>query len=103
MGLVLVLAVMAMLAWGLRRGTRVRMVSGAGLETLGALSLGASERVVLIRAGDKHLLLGVAPGSVQTLHVLDAIPLSRVEAETNTQPQGFARYLTAALARNRAR
>jgi flagellar protein FliO/FliZ len=33
--------------------------------------VGSRERVILLRAGDKHLLIGVAPGRVQTLHVFD--------------------------------
>jgi len=33
--------------------------------------MGTRERVVLLQVGETQLLLGVAPGRVQTLHVLD--------------------------------
>ena len=47
------------------------MAAGGGLRILGGLSMGARERVVLLQVGDTQLLVGVAPGRVQTLHVLE--------------------------------
>ncbi|MEG7523045.1 MAG: flagellar biosynthetic protein FliO [Chromatiales bacterium] len=38
---------------------------------LGGTSVGPRERVVVVKVDDIRLLLGVAPGRVQTLHVLD--------------------------------
>jgi flagellar protein FliO/FliZ len=102
LGLLTVLTLMGVLAWLLRRSTRLRLPAGAGLETLGALSLGAQERVVLIRVGAKHLLLGVAPGQVQTLHVLDGLP-EHSDSQARLPSQGFARNLAAALARSGSR
>jgi flagellar biogenesis protein FliO len=53
----------------------MRAISGGGgsanLELLGQLSLGARERALLVRVGDRQLLIGVAPGHVCTLHVLE--------------------------------
>ncbi|MGJ8669708.1 MAG: flagellar biosynthetic protein FliO [Oceanococcus sp.] len=50
-------------------------MAGAGrsnlLQVKASLSVGARERVVLVKAGDKVLVLGVAPGRINTLHVLD--------------------------------
>ncbi len=102
LGLLTVLTLMGVLAWLLRRSTRLRLPAGAGLETLGALSLGAQERVVLIRVGAKHLLLGVAPGQVQTLHVLDELP-EQSDSQARLPSQGFAQNLAAALARSGSR
>jgi flagellar protein FliO/FliZ len=45
--------------------------TAAGLEVLGQLPVGPRERAVLIRVGERQLLLGVAPGQVRTLHVFD--------------------------------
>jgi len=71
--LLVVLAAVLAAAWLARR---MRAFSGGGgsssLELLAQLSLGARERVVLIRVGDRQLLIGVAPGQVCTLHVLEA-------------------------------
>ena len=45
--------------------------SGGNLRALESIAIGMKERVVLVQAGEKQLLLGVAPGSVRTLHVFD--------------------------------
>lgn len=87
-GLLLVLGLMIGLAWLLRR-TGSFQVGGGGLRILGGLSLGSRERVVLLQVGDTQLLLGVAPGHVQTLHVLEQ-PLDTAAAEV---AGGFAAQL----------
>ncbi len=70
LGMLLVLGLILGLAWLMKRSGRFQ-AAGGGLRIVGGLSLGARERVVLIQAGETQLLLGVAPGRVQTLHVLD--------------------------------
>jgi flagellar protein FliO/FliZ len=69
-----------------RLARRMRGVGGgtsAALEVLGQLPLGTRERAVLIRVGERQLLIGVAAGSVRTLHVFDtpvSSPASSVDA-----------------------
>jgi len=82
LGMVVVLAVMLGLAWILKRTGKFQMAAGGGLKILGGLSIGSRERVVLLQVGETQLLVGVAPGQVQALHVLDQ-PL-----ETQAQPDG---------------
>ncbi|NDU85635.1 MAG: flagellar biosynthetic protein FliO [Ferrovum sp.] len=72
--LVLVLALMAAVAWVLKKfqwgGARN---SGRGTEPLrivSSLAVGQRERVVLVEVQDTWVMVGVAPGHVQTLHVL---------------------------------
>lgn len=65
------LAVVMVLLFGLmvllrRMGYGQGTGSGA-IEILASRSLGPRERVVLIRSGERHLLLGVAPGRVAPL------------------------------------
>lgn len=68
---VVVLAILG-LGWLLRRtGAGVAGGVAGQLRLLGGLSLGSRERVVLVQVGKRQLLLGVAPGRVQTLHVLE--------------------------------
>jgi flagellar protein FliO/FliZ len=56
--------------------------------------VGQRERVVLIQVGSQQLLLGVAPGRVQTLHVLEE-PIS---VGTASSPgESFAERLGSAL------
>ncbi len=71
LGMLMVLALIVGLAWVLKRTGRFQMAAGGGLRILGGLSMGARERVVLLQVGETQLLVGVAPGRVQTLHVLE--------------------------------
>ena len=56
--------------------------------------MGPRERVVLLQVGNAQLLLGVTPGRIQSLHVLDE-PVS--EYEINADASGFAGRLAAAI------
>ena len=66
----LVLAAIFALAWLVRylRGASSR--TGAALDVLAEVRLGPKERAVLLKVGTTQLLVGVAPGRVNTLHVL---------------------------------
>ena len=70
--LLIVLAAVLCTAWLARRVRGLTAAGNGGLEILSQLPLGARERAVLIRVGDRQLLLGVGNGGVRTLHVLDA-------------------------------
>jgi flagellar protein FliO/FliZ len=69
-GLIVVLIAIGVTAFLLRRLGRLPQGAGA-MRVVAGLNLGARERAVLIQVGDKQILLGVAPGRVETLHVLD--------------------------------
>lgn len=70
-GLLLILVLIFGLGWLVRRFGRLPMATKADLSVLGGVSLGPRERAVLLQVGDTKLLVGVAPGRVQTLHVLE--------------------------------
>lgn len=94
--LVVVLLLIAAMAWLLRRFGQFPLGQGGALRIIGAVSLGQRERAVLVQVGDSQILLGVAPGSVQTLHVLE-----RPVEIGPTMPAGesFGARLAAALKR----
>ena len=95
LGLILVLLVIAAVAWLLRRFGHLQSGAGGALRIVGGLSLGPRERAVLIQVGERQLLLGVAPGRVQMLHVLDQeLPGAPPVAMPGG---GFAARLAAAL------
>jgi flagellar protein FliO/FliZ len=71
LALALVLAAIFGAAWLLRRVRGFGKPQGTALDILADLPVGTKERAVLIRVGAKQILLGVAPGRVNTLHVLD--------------------------------
>jgi len=76
--LVLVILIIVGIAWMLRRFGRINSAVNGDLKVLAGLSVGQRERIVLVQAGSVQLLLGVAPGHVQTLHIMDR-PLSTEE------------------------
>ena len=99
LGMLLVLALIAGIAWLLKRTGRFQVSAGGGLRILGGLSMGTRERVVLLQVGETQLLVGVAPGRVQTLHVLEH-PLPAAGA--NPGSTGFAEQLGRLLKKEQA-
>jgi flagellar protein FliO/FliZ len=70
-GLVVVLLLILGLAWAFKRyGARLPMANRGPVQVLGGVSVGTRERAVLLSVDGTRLLVGVAPGSVRTLHVL---------------------------------
>ena len=65
-----VIALILGAGWLLRR-LQGGVVRGGNLRAIESVSVGMKERVVLVQAGDKQLLVGVAPGNVRTLHVFE--------------------------------
>lgn len=70
-GLALVLGLILGLGWLLKRMGRVPGAGKGDIRIVGGVALGTREKAVLLEVGDTRLLVGVAPGRVQTLHVLD--------------------------------
>jgi flagellar protein FliO/FliZ len=95
-GLALVVGVILAFAWVLRRLGRVPGASSGVVRILGGASLGPRERVVLIEVGRTQLLVGLAPGRVQTLHVLDE-PVDIKPGHGPSAAAGFAERLSAML------
>jgi flagellar protein FliO/FliZ len=69
--LALVVALIFALAWFVRRIGGAPGATSGVIRLVAGLSVGTRERVVLVQVGSTQLLVGVAPGRVQTLHVLD--------------------------------
>ncbi len=68
--LLLVLAAIFAAAWAVKRMRGVGQRNANALRVIADLALGPKERAVLIQVGEQQLLIGVAPGQVNTLHVL---------------------------------
>lgn len=68
--LLVVIAVILALAWLARQVPTLRRSSGP-ITILGGLNIGNRERIVLVEVHGERVLLGVTPGSVTTLHVLE--------------------------------
>jgi flagellar protein FliO/FliZ len=70
LGLAVVLALLAATAWLSRRFRVGGGMRGGLIEVISGMSLGARERVVLLRVGNDQVLVGVSPSGMRTLHVL---------------------------------
>jgi flagellar protein FliO/FliZ len=85
--LVVLIAVFAV-AWVVRRVRGVGNKVGDAIDVLADVSLGQKERAVLLKVGQTQILVGVAPGRINTLHVLaEPIDLTKPSAgATDTRP-----------------
>lgn len=104
-GLLFIVALIMGMAWFMRRMGSMGGMAAGDLKVLGGLSVGQRERIVLVQAGDTQLLVGVAPGEIRTLHVMDEPIIQHTKStETNSKvPTGFAEKLHAAIKhRNKA-
>lgn len=89
LGLAVVLALLGAAAWASRRFRLGAGMRGGLIEVVSGLSLGARERVVLIRVGGDQVLVGVSPSGMRTLHVLN----NSDDAAGNGAGRDFANYL----------
>jgi len=80
LSLLLVIGALLAVLWLLRRVQGGFAGGGNGLRLTGGLSLGGKERVVVLKVGERVLLLGVAPGSVTLLGELDEPPAADAPA-----------------------
>jgi len=71
LALLAVLAAIFALAWLARRARSFGNRAAGSLQVQANVTLGPKERAVLVKVGDAQILLGVAPGRVNTLHVLE--------------------------------
>jgi flagellar protein FliO/FliZ len=69
--LLLVLVAIFAVAWVARRMRGFNNRVGDAIDVLADIPLGQKERAVLLKVGHKQILVGVAPGRVNTLHVLE--------------------------------
>lgn len=96
-GLFAVLGILLLLAWLVKRFVQVPGINKGQVRVLGGVSLGAREKAVLLTVDGRRLLVGVAPGRVQTLLVLGEDVA--VETGGETGGEGFAAELQHATQR----
>lgn len=70
LSLSIVLAVLAILVWLIKRFRLGNFQGTKKIHVLSALSIGQRERLLVVQIGDEQILLGVASGNVSMLRVL---------------------------------
>jgi flagellar protein FliO/FliZ len=96
-GLVIVLATVFVVAWVARRLRGASGTGANGIDVLAQTSLGAKEKVVIVRVDGERMLLGVAGGQVSLLKTLSAEGTTPPPAVTGNQIQSFAALLRKSL------
>ena len=70
LGLILVLGLIFVLAWVVRRMQAINPRGGQVIELVGSRALGPRDRLVLVQVGSEQILLGLTPGRITPLHVM---------------------------------
>lgn len=91
-----VVLLILILGWFIKRVGNFSSTGKGMVRVVGGVSLGPRERVVVIEAGDKRLLVGVAPGRVQTLCLLDNNVTEHLPADSDSENE-FSNQLDAQL------
>jgi flagellar protein FliO/FliZ len=98
MGLLMVLSIFFLCVWGVRKLSGLTVGGAEKMRVVGGLSLGLREKVILLQVGRKQLVLGVTPGRIETLHVLEGDDcLIKEEAVSSPGESGFAQKLLQAI------
>lgn len=100
-GLVLVLALIFLCGWALRRFGLQQIGGNRLLKVVSSVMVGQRERVVVVEVGDCWLVLGVAAGQVSALHTLAAQHQPQAQAtqaaNANTGVSAFSQTLRQSL------
>lgn len=95
LALLLVVGLIVGLALLMRRFGAVPTGAEGAIRLIGGIAIGARERIVVVQVGETQLLLGVAPGQIRTLHVLD----KPIATPPGASKGDFAQRLAAAMRR----
>ncbi len=96
-GLLLVIGLIFVLAWLLRRMQQINPRSNQAIKLISSHALGPRDRLVLVQVGSEQVLLGLSAGRITPLHVLKE-PVHLPDAEP-ANPE-FAQRLMELLGRD---
>jgi len=97
-GLFVVLMMIVGAAWMLKRYGGLGGVSNANLKVVAGINVGQREKIVVVQAGEVQVLVGISPGNIRTLHVLeqhisDESSLKTAVSEGDENSDGFIGHL----------
>ena len=82
LALFVVLGLLAVLAWFMKRYGPKAQAGSANVKLVGALNLGGRERIMVVEVGDQWIVVGASPGRVNALATMARQP--GVEADATT-------------------
>ncbi|KZC37107.1 flagellar biosynthesis protein FliO [Rhodanobacter sp. FW510-R12] len=86
LSLAAVVAMIFVAGWLSRRLQARSRPGGRRIRCVEAMAVGARDRVLLLDADGKRLLVGVGPGGMRTLHVYEGVPTEPAAAEPAAAP-----------------
>jgi flagellar protein FliO/FliZ len=96
LALCIVLGAIFLCAWLARRMRNISSGRAGAVNVVAEVRLGPKERAVLLQVGNTQLLVGVAPGQINALHVL-AEPVAVPPTATPPQSDSFKSLLRRSL------
>lgn len=75
-----IIALILVAGWLSRRLQHRPGMAGRRIRCVETFAMGARERLLLLDADGKRLLIGMGPGGMRTLHVYDDVPVETVAA-----------------------
>ncbi len=99
LALIFVLGIFGVFVWSLRKLSGLPVSGEAKMRVLGGLSLGMREKVVLLEVGNKQMVLGVTPGRIEALLVLDGEDRLLSDRAGQGGPSVFSQKLMQAMNR----
>jgi flagellar protein FliO/FliZ len=93
LALLLVLGIFLVCAWLLRKSGSLALLNRGQLSIVAGLSLGMREKLVLVKVGDKQLLLGVTAGRIDKLLELEGEQRLFQNQNSDTEPSIFQKKL----------
>lgn len=97
MGLFVVVLCIVALAWFAKKMNRFQSLTDSSLQIISGISLGHRDRAVLLQIGDEQILVGVSPGRLSTLHVLNKPVDMAANKPAGTVGRNFSDKLKAAM------
>jgi len=89
-GLLIVIICIFVLAWFSKKMNRFHSSPDDALKIIGAISMGSRERIVHLQIGEEQLLIGVSPGRINTLHVLNTPVETITKSNNDSVGNGFS-------------
>jgi flagellar protein FliO/FliZ len=75
-----------LMAWSLRKTGRFGRGDGQAMKIVSSVSLGMREKILIVEVGTVNIVIGVAPGQIRTLHVMEG----GIEIKTKDDAKNYA-------------
>lgn len=98
LGLIAVLSIFFACVWFMRKMGALPIQKKENMRVVGGLSLGMREKLILVQIGNKQLVLGVSPGKIENLLVLEGEQQLNQEKQGNAEKSDFSGKLKQIMA-----